>query len=90
MKKIYVVWANEDSTEGRGRNEIRYFCSNKEAALDLSTKLGPMGCSDGYVKEAWLVDSRDDENKSRSIEHIKKEALKKLTKDEKFALGLND
>ncbi len=88
MKKIYTVWANEDSIEGRGRDMVYYYCSNKEAAQELAKKLGPMGCSDGTIKEVWLVDSKADQIYSQSVENVKKQALAKLTKEERQALDL--
>lgn len=77
-----------DNIEGKGRDEIRYYCSNKEAAVDLAKGLGPMGCSDGYVTENWLVNNREDLEKTTRINWIRKEALAKLTKEEKEILNL--
>ena len=88
MKQIYTVWANDDNIEGRGRDVIVYICSNQDAAIDLSKNLGPMGCSDGYVKEAWLLDSRSDLNEVRRVKTIRENALKKLSEEEKKVLGL--
>jgi hypothetical protein len=88
MKQIYTVWANDDNIEGRGRDVIVYICSNQDTAIGLSKKLGPMGCSDGYVKEAWLLDSISDLNEVYRVKTIRENALKKLSEEEKKVLGL--
>jgi hypothetical protein len=88
MKRIYLVWANSDSTEGRGHDVVRYVCSNKVAADDLAKGLGPMGMSDGHVTEDFLLDSRYDLDTKIKEAFIRKEALAKLTPEEIKALGL--
>jgi len=88
VQKIFLVWANSDSTEGRGTNRVFFYCSTRSAAEDLSKGLGPMGCSDGYIAEAWLVASKAEQIKSQSIENVKRQALSKLTDEEKKALDL--
>jgi hypothetical protein len=88
MKKIFVVMANEDRTEGRGRNKPYYYCSNAALANELKKGMGPMGCSDGYVEEIWLLENLGDENKAVQMAELKKQALAKLSKEEKMALGL--
>jgi hypothetical protein len=47
-----------------------------------------MGCSDGYVEEIWLLENLGDENKAVQMAELKKQALAKLSKEEKMALGL--
>lgn len=87
MKVIYTVWANSDGVEGRGVNQIRYICSNEITATELAKGLGPMGMSNGEVKTDWLIDTAD-EIKQKQKEELKQRALKKLTEEEKKALGL--
>ncbi len=88
MKKIFVVMANADRTEGRGPNVPYHYCSNAPLAEKLKKGMGPMGCSDGYVEEAWLLEELGDENKAVQIRELKKQALAKLTREERIALGL--
>lgn len=88
MKKIYIVMANEDRTEGRGRNRPYYYCSNAPLAKELTKGMGPMGASDGYVEEAWLLEQLGDQNKATQMKELKKQALAKLTPEEKKALDL--
>lgn len=87
MKRIYLVWANSDSTEGKGANRIYYYCSSLGAAEELAKGLGPMGCSDGYITEDFLLDSRHDLEQKNKDEFIRKEALAKLTPEERRVLG---
>ena len=88
MQKIYLVWANADSTEGRGPNVIVHICSNEVAANDLKKGLGPMGMSDGYVTEDFLIDSRLELEQKFKDKFIREEALKKLSPEEKRVLGV--
>lgn len=88
MKKIYLVMANEDRIEGRGRNVPYYYCDNAPLAKELSKGMGPMGASDGYVEEVWLLESLGEQNKAAQMKELKRQALAKLTAEERKALDL--
>lgn len=88
MKKIYLVMANEDRTEGRGRNVPYYYCANAPLAKELTKGMGPMGMSDGYIEEVWLLENLGDQNKAAQMRELKKQALAKLTPEERKALDL--
>jgi hypothetical protein len=88
MNKIYIVMANEDRTEGRGRNVPYYYCNNAPLAELLAKGMGPMGASDGYVEEVWLLEELEDRSRAVEMKEIKKRALAKLTAEEKKALDL--
>lgn len=87
MKVLFATWANSDRTEGRGRDIIYYVCSNRPLAEEFAKGLGPMGGSDGYVKELYLMESLEDIN-LKPIAELKAKALEKLTEEEKIVLGL--
>lgn len=80
--------ANSDRTEGKGRDRAYYYCDNLPLAKKLAIGMGPMGASDGYVEETWLLENLGDENKAATMQELKKSALAKLTKEEKLALDL--
>jgi len=62
MKTVYAVWANSDSTEGRGVDEIKFLCDSEDLAVKLSKKLGPMGGSDGRVEKTFILESAEEES----------------------------
>jgi hypothetical protein len=87
MQKIFLVWGNSDMTEGRGRDEIKHICSNEVCANELAKTSNTMG-TPGHVTETYMVDSKFELQQKIRDEFIRQEALKKLTVEEKRALGL--
>ena len=88
MQRVYLVYANSDSTEGRGHDELKYVCSNEIAAKEMAKCLGPMGASDGSVKVDYMYDSVLERQQRIKEDFIRSEALKKLTDEEKRVLGI--
>jgi len=87
VQKIYLVWGNSDMTEGRGRDEIKHICSNDICANDLARTSSTMG-TPGHVTETYMIDSRFELEQKIRDEFIRKEALSKLTVEEKRVLGV--
>lgn len=87
MTKIWLVWANSDNIEGRGRDEVKYICATEELANKMAQGLGPMGCSNGRVTMSYVLEQVEDAQKQHQQELMQR-ALAKLSDEEKRALKL--
>lgn len=96
--KCFEVMGHTDTTEGRGPMRVVARFSNRSAAeLYVGSKAYATHCVMGYqsksdlknIKETTItiMDSVDDLEKS-NLETLKQNALAKLTKEERAALGL--
>ncbi|AGB06877.1 hypothetical protein [Vibrio phage VH7D] len=100
MQKIYVVRYQTDMTEGRGMMKpTAYFTNEDDAWACTKGKTGVMGRKpakgdwrnesypDWDVKEITVYESLD-ESTAAHRESLKQAALAKLSKEERWALGL--
>ena len=53
-RKIYAVWTNEDLTEGRGREYVRYFCELEATARRLAKGGYVQGTDCRVTEETFL------------------------------------
>lgn len=92
MKDVFVygVYVNGDSVEGRGPMiRIAYF-DNHQEAVECAKGKGVMGVGDGDVRHEHLViyeTFKEFELCDKEVQ-TKKQALAKLTDEEKRVLGL--
>ena len=85
--RIWEVWVNSDSTEGRGPMVLHArFLDHDEAVAEAIGK-GPMGCSDGEVRQAVAFKNRQQFLKHRD-EDLRQRVLKRLSAEERRVLGL--
>lgn len=85
--RIWEVWVNTDSTEGRGPMRLHARFLNHNDALAEAQGKGPMGCSDADVRQAVVYDSIKSYHHGKDQE-LKRQALRKLTSEERRVLGL--
>lgn len=89
MIVIYEASCSSDSTEGRGPKHILGFFKHEEDALECVKGKGPMGKSDGDVREVFLFASYKEYEKHENGD-LRRSALAKLNKAERLALGLKE
>ncbi len=95
-QKLFAITSNSDTTEGRGRTIIHGYCKEKAHAVQIIEderfykKYGVMGCpackAENDARETDIIIFDDPEEFFK--ENLRLQALKKLTKEEKEALGL--
>ena len=84
---VYEAMENADATEGRGPM-VRIAVFKKEADAKRAAKgRGVMGYGDGEVQTLQIHDTFDDWGRSKVID-ARESGLKKLTPEEREALGL--
>lgn len=87
MKYIFQVWVNEDGIEGRGRQiPFAAFTARGDAYVAAQGR-GPMGASDGEVREVVVYDSIKEYNDKHEETNLRESALRKLTAAERKVLG---
>jgi hypothetical protein len=87
MKTIYRAVRNADQCEGRGPLvSIAYFSEESDAKRAAKGQ-GVMGHGDGGVEVIHVFDSLKEWNVEKQQE-LKRQALNKLTPDERKALGV--
>lgn len=60
MITVYGVFANTDTTEGRGRMALLHLWWYEDSALSMARGLGPMGASNGDVRPMIVYDSKEE------------------------------
>jgi len=87
----WEAYTNSDLTEGRGSDVTIAFFTNEAAAIRAARGRGPMG-SDAYVRphqKPMIFDSYEAYAASQK-QDIRRQALAKLSQEEKRELGLVD
>lgn len=102
MEKIYIVFKNADFVEGRGPMQFHMAFSDGEEAIKYvkvkpgifglqkveRNKYGLFACANGYeINEVYLYDTVSSYEEIQNQEKIRN-ALNKLTEEEKKLLGL--
>lgn len=99
-QKLFAITSNSDTTEGRGRTLIHGYCKEKAHAVQIIKderfykKYGVMGCpaykaeNDALEIDIIVFDNPEEFFSLHNKENLRLQALKKLTKEEKEALGL--
>lgn len=89
MRTVFVAMRNSDLTEGRGPLKPIAAFTRRDDAMEAAKGWGVQGQGDGEVHEMVIYDSFAefvDQNTNR----IRREALLKLNREERKALGLSD
>jgi hypothetical protein len=85
--RVWQVWVNTDSIEGRGQMKLFGQFVNRHDAEEAAQGKGPMGASDGDIREGIICDSMD-AFKAWKQDERRQRALSKLTFEDKQILGL--
>lgn len=85
--RVWEVWVNVDSIEGRGPMKLHARFLSHEDAMQEARGKGPMGCSDADVRQAVVFNSVQAFHHGKDQE-LKRQALRKLSADERRVLGL--
>lgn len=100
MGTTYHVFEDTDKTEGRGGQKLRFVVHDPNEAKALSKGLGPMGCDGRVEKVEGLIISTVNEAVFAVPFHyvvetaadrkaaLRAQAIAKLSKEERDALGL--
>ena len=86
MIEAWGVYQNSDPMEGRGVPLLKNMFFNKEDALKDAKGRGVMGYGNGDVERHIIFENHEESTKSYRDE-LKKQALAKLTHEEREVLG---
>ena len=88
MKTIFLVYVN-NSSDGYGPMVLKYAFTHKASAEQMAKSLEPYGFDNQFCKvEEFPLYSCLDDWRNQQKPTLRKQALAKLTKEEKEALGL--
>jgi hypothetical protein len=85
--RIWEVWVNADSVEGRGPLRLHARFNSEADAVSEAQGKGPMGASNAEIRQAIVFDSRASFHQCKDLE-LKQQALRKLSSEERRVLGL--
>lgn len=89
MKTYFAVWENTDKTEGRGPSKITAIFQRQLDAQRIADQHEPYGFSGqfNHITPIEIYDNIQEYHDATKSQLIK-DALKKLTKQEREALGV--
>ena len=86
--RIWEVWVNSDSCEGRGPMILEARFLKRDAAAFFARGKGPMGMSDANIRQAIVYDTHPSFQKDKDVQ-LRQATLRRLSSEEKRVLGLS-